>query len=108
MVSKILTTSSPRPLFIDFDAYTDGDNEFKKELVGSMVENLHELRHVLQQSDISVYHKVCHKIKPTISMLEDEEFQKLIHELHTCFTDAQRIEALDKMCQGIVVSLEKA
>jgi hypothetical protein len=104
IASAILT---PRPLLIDFDAYTDGDNDFKKELIDLMIDNLEELRQVLRQQDADLYRKVCHKIKATVVMLEDEEFQRMINDLQVRISDEKGIEALDRISQAIVESLKK-
>jgi hypothetical protein len=62
---------------------------------------------VLKQANIDLFKKVCHKTKPTLTMLEDEEFLRMINDLQVCFSDAKKIEAVDRMCQGIIESLKK-
>jgi hypothetical protein len=83
MNSKILGSSSMRPLFIDFDAYTDGDDDFKKELIVLIIDNLRELQQILSPNshDIQVFHKVCHKVKATLVMLDDSEMMVTIEQL---------------------------
>jgi hypothetical protein len=107
IANTILTPVSPRPLSIDFDAYTDGDNEFKKELIELMIDNLEELRQTMKQPDVDLYHKTCHKIKATVVMLADEEFQRMMNDLQVRFSDMKGIEALDWMCQSVIESLKK-
>jgi CheY-like chemotaxis protein len=38
-----------RKLFVDFNVYTDGDDEFKHELIHLMIQNMHELNHAVEQ-----------------------------------------------------------
>lgn len=96
-----------RPLFIDFNAYTDGDNDFKKELTELMIDNLRELCQVLKQSDADLFHKVCHKVKATVVMLDDTELMQLMEDLKVSYTDSDRKELLDKICLAVIDSLKK-
>jgi len=106
--SRIFGSSSARPLYIDFDAYTDGDQEFKKELIVLIIDNLHELKHMLrpQLHDIQVFHKVCHKIKATLVMLNDVEMMDIIEQLKI-MTNHSQLTQLDKICDDIIESLDK-
>lgn len=112
MTSRIFGSPAGRPLFIDFNAYTDGDDEFKKELIDLMIENLQELQQTsklaAQNNDGPLFHRVCHKIKATTEMLSDAEFSETIEQLKVIVTDASRIAHLDKICGGIIDSLRKA
>jgi hypothetical protein len=60
--SRIFEGSETRPIFVDFNAYTDGDDEFKKELVDLMIDDLRELQQTLhlaaQHSDAPLFQKV--------------------------------------------------
>ena len=108
MASRISGSSTTRPLFIDFDFYTDGDPEFKKELITLMIDDLHELQHTLHPGPIvpEVFNKVCHKIKSPLEMLNDKEMLDLIAELKIITTDPSRVTLLDKLCTDIVQSLQ--
>ena len=113
-MSTSTESSSNRPLKIDFELYTDGDPEFKQELVVLMIDNLIELKqslkidHVLQ--DLEGFRKVSHKIKPTLSMLDDQEFTDTIELLKdTTIEASQRKDAavlLHKICDAIIKSLK--
>lgn len=111
ITSKIFGTSSQRPLFINFEAYTDGDDEFKKELIDLIIDNLRELQQTMkiacQTNDGPLFHTVCHKIKATIHMLEDAELSENVEQLKIMVTDASRIASVDKICEGIIDSLRK-
>jgi hypothetical protein len=111
MAINFFGTANGRPLFIDFDEYTDGDAEFKKELIVSMISNLRELQQVLpevlQNKDVLLFNKVCHKIKVTLEMLKDEELLETIEHLKTKIDDDLKARALDKICGDIIKSLNR-
>src|SRR5687768_2928169 len=107
ITAKISTSMAARPLFIDFNAYTDGDDDFKKELTELMIDNLRELCQALKQSDADLFQKVCHKIKATVVMLEDSELTQLMDDLKVSYTDSDRKELLDKICLAVIDSLTK-
>jgi hypothetical protein len=100
-----------RPLFIDFNVYTDGDEEFKKELIDSMIDNLEELQQALhlasQNNDAPLFSKVCHKIKATLHMLEDKELLDSVEKLKVSITDSVQVALLGKACIEIIESLRK-
>lgn len=101
-----------RNLFIDFDLYTDGDEEFKKELVDSMIDNLLEMQQVLEeaskQNDAKLFQAVSHKIKPTLEMLADVELLTIVEKLKVIVTDPVDITLLNKICKDIIQSLKQA
>lgn len=116
MNSSTLHPAVNRPLFIDFDLHTDGDEVFKKELIALMIENLRELiwaqDRAHQQNDLSFFSKACHKMKPTLVMLEDKEFLDVVSELSdpVLNLDDQKPERVRKfimLCEGIIKSLNK-
>lgn len=103
------TDSARRPLFIDFDAYTDGDPEFKKEITDLMIDNLQEMQQVLgdsiRQNDVVLFQRVCHKIKATLDMLEDRELLDIVQLLKADITNAEQASNLDRICSEIIISL---
>ena len=105
-----LQAENSRPLFIDFDKYTDGDSDFKKELVVLMIDNINELIQSLKSAEKNLegFQKTVHKIKPTIEMLEDSEFNETIARVKSESNKQDAISALGKICGGIIKSLEKA
>ena len=111
----ILEPTANRPLFIDFEQYTDGDVEFKKELICLMIDNLRELQDSLkeatQKNTTEIFEKTCHKIKPTLSMLEDQDFMDAIQRIKSEFSNsagkAQRVDTFNSACRQIIKSLEK-
>ena len=105
-----------RPLFIDFNLHTDGDEVFKKELITLMIDNLRELLsaqdHSQKKNDHSFFLKACHKMKSTLTMLDDKELLQVVHELSDPLLnfDGQktgRIKKFTTLCEGIIKSLDK-
>lgn len=74
-----------RPLHLNFDLYTDGDPEYKRELGLLIIANLREFQRTLPASFLSqnkeLFVKACHKMKVTLSMLEDNELNNTIDAL---------------------------
>jgi hypothetical protein len=112
---SILQSTSSRPLFIDFEQYTDGDAEFKKELITLMIDNLKEIQDALneamQRNMLEIFEKTCHKIKPTLSMLEDKDFIDTIQCVKAEFSNSakqeQQVKVFNTTCHQIIKSLEK-
>ena len=69
-----------RRLSIDFEIYTDGNSEFKQELVLLMIQNLHELDQALESGAHQQDHlkKTIHKMAATISMINDPELMAIL------------------------------
>lgn len=112
----IFQTAANRPLFINFDQYTDGDAEFKKELIYLMIDNLKEVQHSLveaaKNNKLEIFEKTCHKIKPTLSILEDNEQHETIQsnksEFSTSVEKGEWVSNFTMACNQIIKSLEKA
>ena len=112
MKSSILELPGKRPLFIDFDLYTDGDADFKKELITLMIENLRELQKVKQQNDHSLFLKACHKVKSTLNILNDNALNAVVNDLSEAAVKNEQgkqehVAQLHALCEEIVRSLEQ-
>ena len=74
-----------KELYIDFDRYTDGDADFKRELITLIVADLQELHRCIvnafKLNDPAILHKGCHKAGTTLEMVNDPELKILIAEL---------------------------
>lgn len=111
----IFQSPTQRPLFIDFNQYTDGDVDFKKELISLMIDNLKEiqtsLKEASQKNDIEIFDKTCHKIKPTLSMLEDKDLIEIIQGIKFEFSAGsekrEHVNMFNSVCNQIIKSLEK-
>jgi hypothetical protein len=99
-----------RPLFIDFNLYTDGDPVFKSELIGMMIANLLELQQALDLSlkrrELSLYHTASHKINSTLNILADQEFITIVKEIKTHSEDEENVVRFNDLCSQIIASLE--
>ena len=105
-----------RPLYVNFDQYTDGDADFKKELGAQVIGNIQELKQsiyaAVQENDPEIFLKACHKIKFTLEMLNDAEFMTMIKELerdlgtpHIDGSFARHVRHFDDLCQALINSL---
>lgn len=76
---------SPRPLNIKFEFYSDSDIHFKMELVELMINNLKELQRSFYRSfyatDPVLFQRICHKVKSTLTLLDDPEFIEAVESL---------------------------
>jgi hypothetical protein len=110
-----LTTAAPRKLSIDFDAYTDGEPEFKNELINLIIANLTELKQSLKtaihENHVTLFKKTCHKVNVTLQMLADAELDETIQELasgNSLFAEHAKTKstAFYSLCESIIKSLE--
>jgi hypothetical protein len=115
-ITKV-TCATPRPLYINFDYYTEGDPEYKKELSALLAGNISELKQDLQRAIADgapdIFFKATHKAKVVLSMLDDQEFigitralenelgnpSKVIHPLHAL------VVSFNYLCEAISESL---
>lgn len=115
MNTTIQQSMGGRPLSVDFDTYTDGDIEFKREIVLLMINNIEELQQALtvvnEQSNTSYFDKACHKVASTLTMLDDPEFMSVISKVKDSKVSQEEkknsIQSLQVMCEGLIISLEK-
>jgi hypothetical protein len=110
MNTSFFSSMKGRPLQVDFNQYTDGDNEFKKELIVLMIDNIKELQTSAkaagQHNDVQIFSKICHKIKPTLSMLEDQELTSSIEAI-VQGVSPEKVNLLLVLCSEIIKSLER-
>jgi CheY-like chemotaxis protein len=69
--------------------YSDGDTDFKREFASHLIKNIKQLKTIIEEAvnleDGEVYFKTVHMVKPTISMLGDEEFTATIENIKAFF-----------------------
>lgn len=67
------------------DMYTEGNLDFKKELIGHLMKNIEELVVALatsiQTKDSVLFHSAAHKCRTTLTMLGDHELLKVVDEV---------------------------
>jgi hypothetical protein len=99
-----------RPLYIDFDLHTDGDPKFKREFIALLIANLRELHHswrsAIENNDDALFKLTSHKIKPTLTILNDMELSVLVEELSINMSNIQSNLVFNKLCSSLVKSLE--
>ena len=105
------TSSSSRPLFVDFKLHADNDPDFKLELIELMISNLLELKNAFKTSrtenNPELYDRVCHKVKVSLALLNDLEFTDTVEALKDPGINQTRIDLFDKLCDEIVKSLKE-
>lgn len=104
-----------RPLAIDFNLYTNGDPDFKQELISHLIENVKEVKLALPDFDQTAsinFIKVHHKVKATVAMLNDTEFTEMLEEIRSFIVSSQPLEffkrklkSLSFLCDQLIASL---
>lgn len=107
-----MKTTARRPLFIDFDIHTDGDQDFKIELVTLMIDNIHELQSSFASIDRNGHEsfiKAVHKMKSTIEIINDKDFSDVIARFRSEEEVRKKNNAIvfDSLCNEIVLSLQQ-
>lgn len=113
---RIPTTSS-RPLHVDFDQYTCGDQSFKYELTVLIRNDINELQHALltsvEKNEPHAFYKVSHRVYTSLSVLNDRELIAMIEDLKNDFTKAEdvifhkKVAEMNRICEGIKISLNQ-
>jgi hypothetical protein len=104
-----------RKLNINFNVYTDGDEGFKQELAALMINNMDELGRSVEQAcergGNDALHRVIHKVKPTLGMLNDLEIIETIEKLKNTDIKDTAFQKLKKqfnsLNQQIISALRK-
>ena len=101
-------------LSIDFDLHTDGDEEFKHELITLMIDNVKELRGALErslkQNDIQSFHVCSHKIAPTLGIINDQEFLEIIETIKhqtSLSKNEYSVEMFNRKSEELIYELKK-
>ena len=67
------------------DMYTEGNLDFKKELIGHLIKNIEELKSSLESSlkskDPEPFYAAAHKCRTTLTMLGDIELLRVVDEV---------------------------
>lgn len=67
------------------DMYTEGNLDFKKELIGHLMKNIEELQSSLlgsiDQKDPTLFETAAHKCRTTLTMLGDQELLNVVEEV---------------------------
>jgi PAS domain S-box-containing protein len=69
----------------NFNLYTEGNPELKRELADVLSKNITELQsavdNILNPDGLETYKRVVHKVKTTLSFLGDKEFENIVNEI---------------------------
>ena len=106
-----------RPVSIKFDFFQNTDANFKCELASMMAENIIELEESLFKSfyaaDKKSFHATVHKVKSTLLLLNDHEYDYIVENLKECLLSSDRKAITEKinrfsiLSQGIIKSLRE-
>ena len=113
MNTALQNSNNRKPLSVDFDLHTDGDQEFKCELIALMIDNVRELKDSLVQAckmnKPELFREASHKVKPTISILNDQELMDAIEslKLHIHENREPTIALFNMLCDNIIKALEE-
>jgi len=109
-------TSTTRPLYIQFDNYTDGNPDYKLELINLISANIKELQQAVHNAyhlkQFHAYQNVAHKVKSSILLLNDPELTTLYEEVKTIFKSMdsdpgiERVNRFIKLLAETLKSLE--
>jgi hypothetical protein len=80
-----------RSLTEKLEAYADNDLAFKQELIHLMIENLREFQ--LAVSDALSFDRVGHKVKSTLTILDDSRINSLVTELKSLLKNPKETSA---------------
>lgn len=106
------TTAEPhtKKVYFEIEKYADGDAEFKHELITLMIENIEELVDALhtsvEKNDADIFKKLCHKVSPTLGILNDTEFNAQIEQLKIGKSPYE-VANFEITCQNIVHALKQ-
>ena len=112
METAIHNTGGRKPLAIDFDLHTDGDQEFKRELIVLMIDNIRELQESFTKSKDAnqpgLFRETSHKVKPTISILNDHELMETIEALKNKGEgdNEETIRLFYALCDNLIKNLQ--
>lgn len=110
------TLQENRPLCIDFNTYTDGDEVYKKKLISMLIVNILELQRAQFLADCKksqvIFLNACHKMTLTLTILNDNDLNEAVRLLKdpllvTMENKQYAITLLNTVCDGIIRSLEK-
>ena len=114
MINFTAFTKGERPLFIDFELYSEGDKDFKRELIASMINDLEELQQASRrsclQSDPAAFHTAIHKVKATVTMLNDADLISAVENLRNALpasVQSKELTSFQNVCSEVMASLRK-
>jgi hypothetical protein len=99
-----------RPLNIDFNLHTDGDPKFRNEFIRLLIANMKELhqawRTSIETNEETLFKSTSHKVKPTLTILNDPELSLLVDELNAGMSNIKTNLQFNKVCTALILSLE--
>ena len=113
MNTEALPNHGRRQLHVDFEIYTEGDKDYKVEMIFHMIKNLKELQNAFRQAeqerDAAGFKMSCHKAQTVLKILNDGELNRIIDEIKkeiASGVEAEKILEFNNLCREIITSLE--
>lgn len=116
MNTTTLVPKENRPLCIDFNHHTGGDEAYKQKLISLLIVNLKELQRAEplaeKQHDHRIFLNTCHKMIFTLSILNDRELSDVVKQLSEpvlFYTDKKLpgiARSLNRVCDELIQSLQ--
>lgn len=79
------TTATEKPVSVDLGPYSEGNDEFKREIAQLLIRNLEEfsqeMNRALAQHNATIFHEACHKAKTTFSMINNDDLSRAIDSM---------------------------
>ncbi len=98
----------PRPINIKFDFFQNADTKFRYDLTLLMAQNIRELEESLFKSfytaDKRGFHSTAHKVKSTLILLNDQEYDYLVDNLKESLPTTDRKALTEKINRFSVLS----
>lgn len=110
------TLQKDRPLCIDFNTLTDGDEVYKKKLISMLIVNVLELQRAQlladSQNNPVIFLTACHKMTFTLEILNDDDLNEFVRQLKNPLlvpgeSKPYMITLFNTVCDEIIRSLEK-
>lgn len=96
-----MTPQGTKKLNIHFDTYTDGDQNYKLELINLILANIRELQQAVHNAyhlkQFHSYQNTAHKVKSSILLLNDPELTRLFEEVKAIFKSIDSDPGIDKV-----------
>jgi CheY-like chemotaxis protein len=115
-IMESFTEEDHRPLQLNFESYAE-DAEFKVSLIALIIGNIRELQQAVYkafyENEAQLYKGVCHKVKSSLVLLNDQEFSELaetlVHDFNTPGTSVaqEKIHHFNKLSESIIRSLTR-
>jgi CheY-like chemotaxis protein/HPt (histidine-containing phosphotransfer) domain-containing protein len=98
----IKSRAATRPSVMGIDRITEGDAKYRQELVGLLIGSLRVFKAALttsiQAKEPEIFHRACHQVATSVSILDHEDLKKAIDEVKILLKSTNNMEVpIDKI-----------